>query len=160
MGIDGGGECDVNCRMSKHKIYPRNTYSFWTKMHTRWRDLDGLRHINHAAYLTYMETARLDYYHHLGFDYKRWDMESSTILASMEVDYLDQTDHPSLLEIGQIISRVGTKSFDILTAVFKAGEESPLAQARFTLVAFNYKRNETIQVPDIFRQEYRPVPDE
>jgi len=115
--------------------------------------MDGLRHINHAAYLSYMETARLDYYLYLGFAPERWDEEESTILASMQVDYIGQVTHPAVLEVGQRISRVGNKSFDILTAVFREGEETPIVQANFTLVAFNYKAGRSIRVPDVFRSQ-------
>ncbi len=133
----------------------RKDFEFWTTIHTRWSDMDGLRHINHAAYLSYMETARLDYYLHLGFAPERWDEEESTILASMQVDYIGQVSHPAVLEVGQRISRVGNKSFDILTAVFKEGEDTPIVRANFILVAFNYKSGRSIRVPDVFRNQCR-----
>ena len=41
----------------------RKDFDFWTKMQTRWRDMDSLGHINHAAYLTYMESSRVDVYY-------------------------------------------------------------------------------------------------
>ena len=48
------------------KLYKRNDFDFWTTLHSRWGDMDGLRHINNAKYLTYMENARLDLYMQIG----------------------------------------------------------------------------------------------
>lgn len=134
------------------KIYSRKDFDFWTTIHTRWGDMDGLRHINHAAYLTYMETARLDLYVQIGHDLDRWDQEESSILASMEVNYICQAVHPAAFEIGQRITRIGNKSYDILTAIFKRGKEMPVLQANFVLVSFNYDTNKTIPVPDEFKK--------
>lgn len=134
------------------KIYSRKDFDFWTTIHTRWGDMDGLRHINHAAYLTYMETARLDLYVQIGHDLDRWDQEESSILASMEVNYISQAVHPTTFEIGQRITRIGNKSYDILTAIFKKGKEMPVLQANFVLVSFNYDTNKTITVPDEFKK--------
>lgn len=139
------------------KIYKRTDFDFWTDIRTNWGDMDGLRHINHAKYLTYMETSRLDLYRRLGHDIARWEQESSSILASMEVNYLEQATHPSELEIGQRISRIGNKSYDILTAIFIKGEDAPILQANFVLVAINYNTGKTVPVPDEFKKYLNPL---
>ena len=134
----------------------RADFDFWTSLETRWRDMDALGHINHAAYLSYMESARVDVYVNLGYSGIRKEMDESTILASMEVHYLDQASHPASLDIAHRICRVGTKSFDFLAAIFKKEEEDPVCSALFKMVAFNYKNNQTILVPEPIRQHCRP----
>ncbi len=141
----------------KNKIFPRENYDYWTSLKTRWGDMDGLRHINHAAYLVYMESSRIEYYYSLGYETARWELEESSILASMKIDYLKQVTHPTVLEIGQRITRIGQKSFDILTAIFKRGENDPVLQGLFTLVAYNYKLKKTIPVPGIMRDNSHPL---
>jgi len=54
--------------------------------------------------------------------------------------------------VGQKISRVGHKSFDILTGIFEEGEEKPVAQAVTTLVGFDYESQKTVSVPEVIRQ--------
>ena len=108
------------------KLFSRKDFDFWITIYTHWGDMDGLRHINHASYLTYMETARLDLYMQIGHKLERWDQMESSILASMEVNYINQAVHPSTLEIGQRITRIGIKSYDILTAIFQKGKEKPI----------------------------------
>ena len=43
-------------------------FDFWTSLHTRWRDMNALGHVNHTAFLSYMETVRVDAYIQLGFE--------------------------------------------------------------------------------------------
>ncbi len=132
-------------------------FDFWTLIDTRWRDMDSLSHINHATYLSYMESARVDVYIELGFSGIRREMDESTILASMEVHYLNQATHPSKLEIGHRISRVGNKSFDFISSIFDSQDKRPICAALFKLVAYNYKINRTIPVPDLIRERCRPI---
>ena len=135
----------------------RSDFDYWSTINTRWRDMDALGHLNHAIYLGYMETARVDVYIQLGFSGIRKDMDESTILGSMDVHYLSQVKHPSSLDVGHRICRVGSKSFDFLAAIFIENEEKPVCSALFKMVAFNYDLNKAILVPDLIRQNCRPV---
>ncbi|RMF07793.1 MAG: acyl-CoA thioesterase [Candidatus Neomarinimicrobiota bacterium] len=142
--------------MARSDIH-RSLFSHWVPVRSHWRDMDGLRHINHAAFLTYMETARLDFYHELGFDYHRWDLETSTILVGMKVNYRKQASHPTEFEVGTRLTRIGRTSFDLLTAVFPTGEESPVVDALFTLVTYNFSRQEKVPVPETFQAKLQPL---
>ena len=93
-------------------------FDFWSTIHSRWIDMDALSHINHTSYLSYMESARVDVYLELGFSGIRREMDESTILASIDVHYIEQASHPSTFEIGHRICRVGSKSFDFISVVF------------------------------------------
>ena len=135
----------------------RSDFDYWSGINTRWRDMDALGHLNHAIYLEYMETARVDVYTQLGFTGIRKDMDESTILGSMDVHYLSQVKHPASLDVGHRICRVGSKSFDFLAAIFKENVDKPVWSALFKMVAFNYDLNKAILVPDLIRQNCRPV---
>ena len=135
----------------------RSDFDYWSPINTRWRDMDALGHLNHAIYLGYMETARVDVYTQLGFTGIRKDMDESTILGSMDVHYLSQVKHPASLDVGHRICRVGSKSFDFLAAIFRENEEEPVCSALFKMVAFNYDLNKAIPVPDLIRQQCRPI---
>ena len=135
----------------------RSDFDFWSSMKTRWRDMDALGHLNHAIYLEYMETARVDVYIQLGFSGIRKDMDESTILGSMDVHYLSQVKHPASLDVGHRICRVGSKSFDFLAAIFNENEGKPVCSALFKMVAFNYDLNKAIPVPNLIREKCRPI---
>ena len=139
------------------KRLERTDFDFWSQLETRWRDMDAIGHINHATYLSYMESARVDVYIKMGYSGIRKDMDESTILASMEVQYFDQASHPSTLNVGHRICRVGTKSFDFLSAIFKDSKEEPVCAALFKMVAFNYQINKAIPVPNRIVERCRPI---
>ena len=123
-------------------------FSFIHKVRTRWKDLDAFRHINNAVFLSYIEDARI-------ILLRRWNInyaEKSLIVASVKIDYLKQVKHPSSLIIGQKISRLGTKSFDISSAMFIKGDEEPVCLSTITSVAFDFKLNQTVKIfPEIVK---------
>jgi len=117
-------------------------FHFTHNIKTRWKDLDAFRHINNAVYLSYIEDARI-------ILLRRWDInyaEKSLIVASVKIDYLKQVQHPSSLIIGQKITRLGNKSFDISSAMFIEGELQPVCISTITSVAFDFKLNQTVKV--------------
>jgi len=141
----------------KGPIYRHSDFDYLETVHSLWRDMDSLGHINHGAYLTYMETVRLNHRSHLGMGQSRRESEVAFILASLKVDYLSQARHPSAFEVGLRVSRVGTKSFDTLMAVFKADQDTPLVQGTFTLVAYSYIEEKTLPVPETIIKACRPL---
>ena len=132
-------------------------FDFWTSLDTRWNDMDALGHVNHTAFLSFMETARVDAYIQLGFEEINNRMDNSTILGNIEITYLAQLGHPSSLKIGHRIIRVGTKSYDLISGIFLQPDNFLVCSAYFKLVSFNYKKNKTILVPEKIRYNCRPL---
>jgi acyl-CoA thioester hydrolase len=133
--------------MNKRKIANKNEFDHWFKLNTRWVDMDSMGHINHALYLNYMETARIDYFSNLGLPEIHINRKNSIILASFKISYHNQANHPSIFDIGHRVSSVGNKSFDLLTGIFLNDKINPICVATFKMVSFNYETNKTIKVP-------------
>ena len=121
-------------------------FPFHYELQTRWKDMDAFGHVNNAVFLSYIEDARITFF-------KRWnlcDEKRSIIMASAKIDYLRQIDHPSHLIVGERISRIGRKSFDIDSAVFIMDEEDAVATSMVTCVCYDYEQNESVPVyPEI-----------
>ena len=117
-------------------------YPFQHQLNTRWKDLDAFRHINNAAYLTYIEDARIVLLRRWKIDYQ----QKSLIVASVKIDYIKQVSHPSSLVIGQKVSRLGTKSFDIESAVFNKETSELVCMSTITSVAFDFVENKTVKL--------------
>ena len=132
-------------------------FKFLKNMKSRWRDMDAIRHINNATYLNYFETARVEFLATLGFDLVRWESDSSVILASMKIDYLMQSTHPSTYDIGCRIIRIGEKSFDILSIIFDSKGKLPIVVGIFTLVTFDYTSQKTIPITNAVKNNYEPI---
>ena len=126
-------------------------FKFQHAIKTRWKDLDAFRHINNAVFLSYIEDARIVLL-------KRWNInyaEKSLIVASAKIAYLKQVKHPSSLIIGQKVSRIGNKSFDIESAIFNEKESNPVCISTITSVAFNFKKNQTVKVFEEIIDDYQ-----
>ena len=117
-------------------------FPFHYELQTRWKDMDAFSHVNNAVFLSYIEDARITFF-------KRWDLcdkKRSIIMASARLEYFQQINHPSDLVVGQKISRVGRKSFDIESAVFIQDVTDPVASSIVTCVCFDYEKNESVSV--------------
>ena len=123
-------------------------FYFQYDIQTRFRDLDAFNHINNAVFLTYFEDARKSF-----FD--RWSInleERSLIVASIKIDYLRQLQHPSKLTVGQKVSRLGTKSFDILSILFC--NEIQICTAITTIVCYNFSENKSVLLFDEIKKDF------
>ena len=132
----------------------KSNYQYWTVINTRWRDMDAIGHINHAIYLSYMETSRVDFLRKIGFIGLIKEMDESAILGGLEINYLIQGTHPETLEVGSRISRIGEKSYDIDSVIYRNKSDDLLCAATFRMIAFNYKKNQTIKVPEFIIEAY------
>jgi acyl-CoA thioester hydrolase len=103
----------------------------------RFRDLDPLGHVNNAVYLSYAETARVEYFLRLGYEVG----SGHFILARAEVDYRRPIVLHDDVRVMTRVSRVGNSSFRMVFEVWANGE----------LAA----RGETIQV---WLEQGRPSP--
>lgn len=124
------------------KTFILNDFKFQHPLKTRWRDLDAFRHVNNATFLSYIEDARILFF-------KRWNInlkEKSLIVASVKIDYINQLEHPSNIIIGQKVSRIGTKSFDIQSAIFKEDDEKLICCSIVTSVCFDFIHRKTVNL--------------
>ena len=114
----------------------------------RFRDIDGLGHVNNAVFLTYIEQARaaffLDHGGVTSLDALRM------ILARVEIDFRSPVGYGESVDVELRPGRLGTKSFD-LEYTLRVGDRV-VAEARSVQVAFDYEAGETIAVPDEWRK--------
>ena len=125
-------------------------FHFTHKIRTRWRDCDAFRHINNATYLSYVEDARLELM-------RRWGINQdgkSVIVASVKIDYYKQVVHPTELIIGQKITRIGNKSFDITSILFNRDTKEAVCESIVTIVCFDFSANATVPVYNEIKEDY------
>jgi len=134
--------------MKKNTKYQIDDFTFKHKIKTRFKDLDAFHHVNNATFLSYIEDARMLFF-------KRWNMntkEKSLIVASITIDYISQLHHPSKLIIGQKISRLGTKSFDILSVIFL--DKKPICSSTVTIVCYNFINKQTTPLFQEIKEDF------
>ncbi|HET7571581.1 MAG TPA: thioesterase family protein [Gaiellaceae bacterium] len=111
----------------------------------RFRDLDGMGHVNNAVFSTYLEQARLAWF---GDDAEM--PLGDVILARTEIDFRSPLGVGETVEIGVRPARVGTKSFD-LEYELRAGGRL-VAEARSVMVGYDYAQARSVEVPARWRE--------
>lgn len=127
-------------------------FRYWYPMAVRYADLDPQGHVNNAVYLSYIEQARIGYIQHLGL----WDGKSyldvGIILAEARVTYRSPILLSQPINVGVHVSRIGNKSFDMEYLIMREDKTQILAQASTTLVTYDYHKQQTVSVPEEWRQ--------
>ena len=123
----------------------------------RYADVDALQHVNNAKYITYFETARIEYFANvLGWqpDDEGGFGEFTTILARVECDFKRPISWGQPVRCYLRTSRIGGKSFDfeyVLTIEDADGTEQIAAEGMTVQVAFDYGAGASMPVPDAWR---------
>ena len=124
-------------------------FSFQHQINTRWKDLDAFRHVNNATFLSYIEDARIVFFKRWGINFK----EKSLIVAAVKIDYINQLEHPSNIIVGQKVSRIGSKSFDIQSALFK--NKTLICCSVITSVCYDFINNKTVPVYQEIKADHK-----
>lgn len=120
-----------------------------TKIKVRFSDLDAMRHVNNATYLTFLEEARIDYFGHL-FKRKYDNLEFEAVIGRIEINYIHPIVFGDEVEVFTRISKIGTKSVDVehIIAVKKRNDLVNAATAFTKLVYYDYKAQTTQVIPE------------
>lgn len=127
------------------------SYRFAYPIDVRYGDTDALGHVNHAKYLTYMETARFRYMERLGlFSPERPWQEVGVIIADVQCAYRIPLHFPETVQVYVRTEAVGRKSFTF-TYRLERGDGALAAEGRSVQVAYDYRAAQSIAVPDEWR---------
>lgn len=129
----------------------RHQFRYFCPLATRWGDVDMMGHVNNAKYITYDEQARTDYLA------ERQAAAGLTgrhfILARIACDFLEQLHHPSQIEYGMRVLKIGRTSMTTQGAIF-VGDRCH-SRTEGVLVWFDYQAQQVMPVPEILRQSIR-----
>ena len=134
---------------NKYKI---KDYTLFSKVETRWRDLDAFQHVNNAVYATYIETARVDLF-------KRWGIPGSNtgrsiIMASLKIDYFSQLKHPNTILIGQKVVSIRNTSFEIESILFNENDTA-ICRSLVVAVCFDFDTQRPVKVYDTIKNDFK-----
>jgi acyl-CoA thioester hydrolase len=127
------------------------THLFSHQIEVRFRDCDPLGHVNNAAYLTYLELARLFYWRSMwGFGSEAAAALPGVIMARAEIDYKRPAKYGQVLDVRLSLSGVGRTSF---TYDYDIVDESgaTVALARTVQVMYDYAAARPVPIPDEIR---------
>jgi acyl-CoA thioester hydrolase len=122
---------------------------FTTDIQMRFRDIDGMGHVNNAVYLSYVELARTQFYMHQAN--KRTLDEIDFILAHVEIDFESQATWGDQIQVAVWPSKIGNSSFTLSYEVKEKRSGRILARAKSVLVSYDYETRNSKPIPDEFR---------
>ena len=134
-------------------ICPMSEFRFFHPIEVRYGDLDPQGHLNNAKYLTYFETARINYFVHLGlFTPGHSFMDIGVIMAEARVTFHAPVQYGTPVKVGVRTSRLGNKSMTVEQNIANAETDEVLASGQVILVAFDYHTNTTLPIPKEMRE--------
>ena len=120
-----------------------------TKIKIRFSDLDAMKHVNNATYLTYLEEARIKYFNDL-LQKKEGDIDYQAVIGRIEIDYLYPIVLGDDLAVYTRISRIGNKSVDVnhIIAIKRENKLIKAATSTTKLVYYDYYAQTTKPISD------------
>jgi acyl-CoA thioester hydrolase len=127
-------------------------FRFFHPIVVRYGDLDPQGHVNNAAFMTYLEHARVAYVRQLGL----WDGKSflqiGFILARVELDYKAPIQLIDQVEVGVRTSRLGNKSLDMDYLIQSQESGVVYGEGKTVQVAYDYQLGKTIPLQAFWRE--------
>ncbi len=128
-------------------------------LQVRFRDTDGLGHINNAVYHSYIEACRTHWLDDaLGLGIFTLGQRIPIILARTEMDFLRQAHLHDRLYVESFLSHVGEKSFHQRYEI--KSQTQTIAVAKAVLVWFDFDKSSSVSIPPdkrVLMQEYLPI---
>ena len=127
-------------------------FRFFQPIEIRYGDIDAQRHVNNAKYFTYLESSRAMYLQHL----KLWDGadfdDIGIILVETNCTFKVPISFGQRIRVGVRTVRIGTKSIEMEHSFQDADSGQEMATARSVIVAYDYNKNQSIPVPQHWRE--------
>ena len=117
----------------------------------RFSDTDALGHVNNSVYLSYLESARVDYLRELLG--ARKIEELGVIIARVEIDYKSPAFHHETMRVGCRVEEIGGSSIRMDYRVEDKATGRLVALAKSVLVAYDYALGRPMRVREDWREK-------
>lgn len=128
-------------------------YKHKTPIAVRFSDLDAMGHVNNAAYLSYLEEARISYFNKV-FNIPKNNLSFGAVIARIEIDYLNQIKLGDEVEVYTRCLKIGNKSSDVdhLIVIQKNHQKIIAAHSLTKLVSFDYSKGVSVPIPQRIKE--------
>jgi acyl-CoA thioester hydrolase len=114
-----------------------------------WRDMDALRHVNNAVYLTYLENTREAYWRAFAGDVEIFPFT----LVRVEIDFRASATWRDLVDVKAWVSKFGNASFEFAYALDTA-DGRHLADAKTVLVMMDHEKGVPVPIGEDLRKRW------
>jgi len=136
--------------MSRPAPSNRTAYRWFCPITTRWHDNDIYGHVNNVTYYSYFDTVANTYLiEHGGLDIHTGDTVGFVVNSGC--NYFAPIAFPDRLDGGLRVNKLGKSSVEYGIAIFKAGEDTAVAEGHFVHVFVNKANNTPVTIPENIR---------
>ena len=128
-------------------------FTYYHPITVRYADLDPQGHVNNAAYMTYLESARLGYYERAGLWSPEKGEHTGMVVARAEIDYLAPIVYGQPLRVGVRLEKLGNKSMIFAFQVESADGDRLFARGQSVMVAYDNVNETSRPVPPEWRRK-------
>lgn len=121
----------------------------------RWRDLDGIGHVNNAVFFSYFEWARTMYWLTLRGVAQPGPESVEFIVAHAECDFLRQLSLADDIDIMVMIGEIRNSSFDFLSEIRRISNDELVAKGKVVAVLYSWSENRKLPIDDDLRAAIR-----
>jgi len=120
-----------------------------TEVQIRFNDIDIAAHVNNAVYQNYFDLAKTHYFNSIFGETIDWKIKG-LVLAHIEIDYYNPTYLEEEIIIESNITKIGTKSFNLVQVVRKKGSKNNdgiKCIGSSIMVAYHYQKAYSFNIP-------------
>jgi acyl-CoA thioester hydrolase len=150
-GIDPSAALPSPAEMSEAERRLRAEFPVVVEWPVAWAEMDYFRHVNHARYFTYFESARIRYLDHIGFRELTEARQLGPILASTQARYRRPVTYPDTVVIGTRATEVGEDRFTHEYRLVSRAMGDVAAEGTALLVSYDYAAGRKTPLPDEVR---------
>ncbi|WP_283786284.1 acyl-CoA thioesterase [Bermanella sp. WJH001] len=132
-------------------------YAVIVKQDVIWGDMDAFNHVNNTVYFRYFEDARMAFFEKTGVMPHMEATNIGPILASTQCQFRAPVSFPDRILIGARIKEISEKRFTMEYGVFSEQHETLAAKGEGMVVYYNYKLNESCEIPDEIRVNFNQL---
>jgi acyl-CoA thioester hydrolase len=133
---------DTTGAAAREWLMQREPFATWCRVSVRYNDLDPLGHVNNTAMAIFLEEARCGL---ITPRLKAHGRHLDIVLASTAMDYRREIAYPGEVEVGTLVTRLGTKSFSLAHGVFQVGQ--CVGTAELIMVVFDLDKRTSAAPP-------------
>src|SRR4051794_37568569 len=122
-----------------------------------WGEMDAYQHVNNVVYFRWFENARLEYFRRLDwFDYEK-ETGVGPILAATQARFRKPVAYPDTILIAGKVAEIGDDRFTMQHLVVSERLGAVSTEGTGTVVAYNYRENKKVHIPEELRRRIREL---
>lgn len=130
-------------------------YSTVLQLPVHWGEQDMNGHVNHAAPVRWLESARMAYLRHRGLDQLLRDSGLALIISSLDVSYLRQISYPDQVHVGVRLAELRRSTMRIRQAVVSEAQSAVAIEAEVRVAAFDPASQRPRRIPEAMAELMR-----